>query len=116
MRNYADSLYYMFTPFLFAIASSLLIIAHYIYVEKVPKESVNSDDDDGDQALLDSDANSESFRNWFKIAAEPPSSFALEHVKIIWTQWVWSWCDANWLITKFIQLFYHNFKHQVPYE
>merc|ERR1711892_1299953 len=64
MRNYADSLYYMFTPFLFAIASSLLIIAHYIYVEKVPKESVNSDDDDGDQALLDSDANSESFSEY----------------------------------------------------
>ena len=68
MRDCADSLYYMFTPFLFAIASTLLIIAHYIHAEKVPKESGNSngdneDDDDDDQALLDSDANSESFRH-----------------------------------------------------
>ena len=60
MKSSADSLYYCFTPFLFAIATTFLLLAHYIYSEKVPKEQTENDDDD--QALLDSDANTESFR------------------------------------------------------
>jgi len=55
MKSSADSLYYCFTPFLFAIATTFLLLAHYIYSEKVPKQQTENDDDD--QALLDSDAN-----------------------------------------------------------
>ena len=56
MKSSADSLYYCFTPFLFAMAGTFLLLAHFIYSQKFPNQETENDDE---QALIGSDSSAE---------------------------------------------------------